>query len=165
MNREETIKWLKSLKAEIGKSEHRTLWHYAEALDMAIEVLTYQNLTKPNKICEADLISREDAIEAVCDKCPVSFKEKCEWRNNGHCSTKVALEALPSVEVEWIPCSEKLPEDGIAVLTTTENREVYIDQVITDPYKERYFQSNTAYDNFQVIAWMPLPKPYREDNE
>ena len=39
MNREETIKWLESLKTEIGKSEHRTLWHYAEAIDMAIEAL------------------------------------------------------------------------------------------------------------------------------
>lgn len=39
MTREENIKWLESLKAEIGKSEHRSLWHYAEALDMAIEAL------------------------------------------------------------------------------------------------------------------------------
>lgn len=39
MKREETIKWLESLKAEIGKSEHRALWHYAEAVDMAIEAL------------------------------------------------------------------------------------------------------------------------------
>lgn len=39
MTRKETIKWLESLKAEIGKSEHRTLWHYAEAIDMAIEAL------------------------------------------------------------------------------------------------------------------------------
>lgn len=40
MNREETIKWLESLKTEIGKSEHRMLWHYAEAIDMAIEALS-----------------------------------------------------------------------------------------------------------------------------
>lgn len=40
MTREETIKWLESLKAEIGKSEHRILWHYAEAIDMAIEALS-----------------------------------------------------------------------------------------------------------------------------
>lgn len=38
--RDEAIKWLGSLKAEIGKSEHRTLWHYEEAIDMAIEALT-----------------------------------------------------------------------------------------------------------------------------
>lgn len=39
MKSEETIKWLESLKAEIGKSEHKTLWHYAEAIDIAIEAL------------------------------------------------------------------------------------------------------------------------------
>ena len=51
------------------------------------------------------LISREDAIEVVCDKCPITFKEKCEWRNNGHCSTKTALEALQAEPVkhgEWV---------------------------------------------------------------
>ena len=39
MTMEECIKWLKSLKTEIGKSEHRTLWHYAEAIDTAIDAL------------------------------------------------------------------------------------------------------------------------------
>jgi hypothetical protein len=39
MTREETVKWLESLKSEIGKLEHRSLWHYAEAIDMAIEAL------------------------------------------------------------------------------------------------------------------------------
>lgn len=82
-----------------------------------------------------------------------------EFDKNGYEALDMAYEALK--QAQWIPCEERLPEDGIAVLTTTENGEVYIDQVITDPYKERYFQSNTAYDNFQVLAWMPLPKPYR----
>lgn len=40
MTNDETIKWLESLKAEIGKAEHRTLWHYAEAIDVAIEALS-----------------------------------------------------------------------------------------------------------------------------
>lgn len=68
MTREETIKWLESLKSEIGKSEHRTLWHYAEAIDMAIEALSAeasQNLAEPNKELKgSDLIRREDAIDA-----------------------------------------------------------------------------------------------------
>lgn len=77
----------------------------------------------------------------------------------------MAIEALSAEKTGWIPVSERLPEDGVAVLTTTENGEVYIDQVITDPYKERYFQSNTAYDNFQVVAWMPLPESYKGGEE
>lgn len=39
MTREEIAKWLESLKSDIGKSENQPLWHYAEALDMAIEAL------------------------------------------------------------------------------------------------------------------------------
>ncbi len=45
-----------------------------------------------------DLISRADAIEVVCNKCPISFKDKCEWKDNGHCSMKASLEALPSAD-------------------------------------------------------------------
>lgn len=39
MTNKENVKWLESLKKEIGKAENRTLWHYAEAIDMAIEAL------------------------------------------------------------------------------------------------------------------------------
>ena len=66
----------------------------ADAFDMAIEAL--------DVVSKGDLISRAEAIEVVCDKCPISFKEKCEWRDNGHCSMKVALETLPSKRPkEW----------------------------------------------------------------
>lgn len=44
MTREDTIKWLESLKTEIGKSEYRALWHYAKAIDMAIEALKENEL-------------------------------------------------------------------------------------------------------------------------
>ena len=39
MTREETTRWLENLKKDIGKPQHQALWHYAEALDMAIEAL------------------------------------------------------------------------------------------------------------------------------
>lgn len=59
MTRKECIKWLKSLKTEIGKPEHQALWHYAEAVDTAIEALTQdsRNVTQ-----ESDLIKRSDAV-------------------------------------------------------------------------------------------------------
>ena len=108
-----------------------------------------------------DLISRADARGAVQDHFNAyGFKGYYDGQQ-----MMDRINALPPAEAEWIPCSERLPEDGVDVLITTENEEVYIDQVITDPYKERYFQSNTGYDNFQVLAWMPLPEPYREDGE
>lgn len=69
MTREEVVKWLESLKREIGKAENRTLWHYAESIDMAIETLSAeasQNLAEPNKdLRGSDLISRQDAISEI----------------------------------------------------------------------------------------------------
>lgn len=114
-----------------------------------------------------DLISRADAIRWVKTECNQYGKPTLDYDSGLKVieHLKKMPSELPAAEAEWIPCSERLPEDGVAVLITTENEEVYIDQVITDPFKERYFQSNTAYDNFQVTAWMPLPKPYREDGE
>ena len=49
-----------------------------------------------------EIIYKEDAIEAVCDNCPISFKDKCEWKDNGHCSMNVALkELLPAKAVSF----------------------------------------------------------------
>ena len=97
-------------------------------------------------------MTREEAIKTLREL----------WREtNDTWYEEVYNMAIEALQDDWTPVSEGLPEDGIAVLTTTENGEVYIDQVITAPYKERYFQSNTAYDNFQVVAWKPLPAPYK----
>lgn len=56
MTREEVVKWLESLKRETGKAENRTLWHYAESIDMAIKAL---------KGADGDLISRADVLEGL----------------------------------------------------------------------------------------------------
>ena len=66
MTREETIKWLESLKAEIGKSEHRPLWHYAEASDIAIEAL--KDRPKGEWIHSPNGIDR-DFVWWVCSEC------------------------------------------------------------------------------------------------
>ena len=40
MTKAESVKWLESLKQEIGKTKNCSLWHYAEAIDMVIEVMS-----------------------------------------------------------------------------------------------------------------------------
>ena len=42
MTNAEISKWLANLKNDIGRSQYQPLWHYAEALDMAIEALEEQ---------------------------------------------------------------------------------------------------------------------------
>lgn len=69
MNREEIIKWLESLKAEMGKPEHGALWHYAEALDMAIEALQDRPTEKQVEMVFCKDCKRKDTM--VCSICGV----------------------------------------------------------------------------------------------
>jgi len=62
----------------------------------------------------------------------------------------------------WIPCSERLPETfepkAKAYLTTNE------DGMIGVSYYHHGW-SNGYESVFDVIAWQPLPEPYREEQE
>ena len=66
---------------------------------------------------------------------------------------------------EWTPCSERLPENGDGVLFTINKRieiGVYLKKrdiwICNDEY-------GTVYDHSSVVAWMPLPEPYKEVEE
>ena len=68
--------------------------------------------------------------------------------------------------MKWIPCSERLPEIYEEVLVCT----VYGDQYVwnlTDGDGSYMWEDEYGYwQCFEsVIAWMPLPKPYKEKIE
>ena len=80
------------------------------------------------------------------------------------------IDAQPTIEAEpqWIPCSERLPEEPFGCLVTVWDT----DPVTMDEFENilPYFvgwdgeQWNDAYGEqcpFEVLAWMPLPEPYR----
>ena len=52
---------------------------------------------------------------------------------------------------EWIPVKERLPERGEYVLASTE-----------DGYTVCYHTGKEWVNAIYPIAWMPLPKPYKE---
>lgn len=51
MNYKDNIEWLKSLKQQIGKTQHRDLWHFEQVIDETIENL--KPLAKPLLIYSA----------------------------------------------------------------------------------------------------------------
>ena len=110
--------------------------------------------------------------DALTEKCGDWYVE--EGTEEGFIGT---LGQLLSVQPEtncseisnnWIPCSERLPEDNTRVQVTFANGEVGQ----SSWHKENEY--NNGFDavmhgvtdrhfvTFGVIAWMPLPEPYQE---
>ena len=117
----------------------------------------------------SDLISREEAIDAV---------EKSR-RANCHQDRKAAsaheyehrhflkiLRDLTSAEPQWIPVSKRLPkESGIYLVTLKTDGVAYLESEFPNGfvYVSTYDAviMNWGYGGKDVIAWMPLPKPYK----
>ena len=71
-------------------------------------------------------------------------------------------------KTRWIPCSERLPEDGQNVLVTYKTTDKihpcqYHDDGSRNPWYS-YIDQCRAHMNV-VLAWMPIPEPYREEGD
>lgn len=69
---------------------------------------------------------------------------------------------VPSVtpqEPRWIPVTERLPEDKQRILVTRKSGTIgYISW-------NTWWNEQTRYPIDKVIAWMPLPEPYKAESE
>ena len=78
---------------------------------------------------------------------------------------------------QWIPASERLPNEGEEVLCTHRGKFGGAEQVVEHTYLNGKFVCNWAIDLDmtsptygewlvgEIIAWMPLPEPYRANAE
>lgn len=81
------------------------------------------------------------------------------------------LNELPSV-TSWIPVSERLPDyDGydeiIATVDGEHCRVQYINAVVTDIDCEdgEWYLYGLKTENLKVLAWQPLPEPWRGETK
>lgn len=108
----------------------------------------------------------------LCDSCDYSYPD-CPSKNDdvifgngiGNDNICACNKYKPSAQTErrWIPCSERLPEyDG----------EKYLVTVYCESINRARIHLSTCYINregfwgdvplgYTVVAWMPLPEPYR----
>lgn len=127
-----------------------------EVVDGCEDCPKYGDDCDGDKMAEhTDLISRADAI------CEVLV-------NDGIDNIVDRINALPSADAEWILCSERLPSESDDYICTIplDANETYT-EVLTF-HKGRFYEDDdewgaTYHDD--VLAWMPLPKPYREESE
>lgn len=65
----------------------------------------------------------------------------------------------------WIPCSERLPGENTRVLTTIKTSK-RPGNVRSGHYAYKMFHNDNGdcwnCDDEEVLAWMPLPEPYKE---
>lgn len=109
-----------------------------------------------------DTIYREDAIKALGEEPLVwcntdsEIAERDQWRLD-----RDAILAVPSAQPEqrWIPVSERLPEELTIVLITDKEGDVFVSEFIG------VINGCAEWATDDVIAWMPLPEPYKGGEE
>lgn len=104
----------------------------------------------------SDLISRQAVIRWVKTECNPYGKPTLDFESGKRVMKH--LEQMPSAQPEqrWIPCSERLPEEGQNCLVCDKGS-IGIDTYIGhgNPYNWKWYVRD--YE-----AWMPLPKPCKE---
>lgn len=111
-------------------------------------------------------MTREQAIDLLDNL--IGFVEDSQGSDYDE-ALKLAIKALKQ-EPKWIPIKYEypymydcpLPDDGQDVFITTCRGDVTVDTFCRD-YKGCYFK--TYCDDSDVVAWMPLPEPYKAESE
>ena len=153
MTKKECNEQLRLMKAFIGyDKDSYVVKRMQTALDMAIQALEQQ----PS--CE-DAVSRQ----ALIDK---ATSWDAHFTDSEKAVSLTDIMSLPSVQPQqtnWIPCSERLPEENISVIGTTKYNDIYETELYNDCGKHKWYADGN-YD-VPIVAWIPLPEPYSESED
>ncbi len=106
-----------------------------------------------------DLISRQAVLDLAKKGVLVS--------NGNHKSVCKAINELPPVNPtkigHWIPISEISPNDGEWAIFT-DGAQISVERYKMDAL-DHFFPSGRWFNLEDAVAWMPLPGPYKAENE
>ena len=119
-----------------------------------------------------DLISRKTAIKFVSE---IVWQEGETWQDvqDRIVDGVIYLPSANPKRGEWIPCSEKLPEERGLYFVTEQNfggrKEADMHDVVShtsyhygdDKWSDRFYSDDVS----NITAWMPLPEPYKAESE
>jgi alkyl sulfatase BDS1-like metallo-beta-lactamase superfamily hydrolase len=69
--------------------------------------------------------------------------------------------------IDWVPVNDRLPEEYVDVICCTNAKEVFAASYLgkLDDGSECFDDDNGMMYEGDVIAWMPLPEPYKDVDE
>jgi hypothetical protein len=90
--------------------------------------------------------------------------------STGFCDTaEQAVEAWNRRASDWIPCSERMPENGQRVLIRSSSNRffdvIYHSDIQYPNFTLKIFGHTYAWDYRDVISWKPLPYPPEEGGD
>ena len=100
----------------------------------------------------ADLIDRGKLVDYIMESYP-------DWCVKPIRPIFDFISGMPSVEQhgKWIPCKERLPDDGVNVLVQFIDGYTEICRLLGGCWEVLYGEYTGTHT---AVAWMPLPEPY-----
>lgn len=114
-------------------------------------IYTNENWEPPVTYCETNKVE----VQRMNKQEAITLLEKLRTFHNGAYAKSIDM-AIEALTADWIPCSERLPENGHYYLWCSDMGQVQSD------YYWNGFENGMKY-GYNIVAWMPLPKPYRNE--
>ena len=127
-------------------------------------------MKKNRQVSRMDRITAIASIEYVREKCQILGEQESPHDFFGTIceALSMAIEALQEPQVGvWIPVSERLPENGCGVLVTVNGKHdniIFVNALEIAEYRNTEGWIIEGYLDWldpNVIAWQPLPEPYK----